>query len=156
MTKIDSPTLALLDEQFSAWQHGLPEDVQGLAVCIRDACENIILQKAYGLHNKKPDRPQPLNADALLPVASHSKTFTATAIHQLIQDGKIHPASGRPLSLDDKIITLLPELNVNWMQGITLCDALAHNTRMGFDHAEREMSPQAFREKNFATWSRIP
>lgn len=56
--------------------------------------------KAYGLSNL--DTREPLTTSHLFRIASHSKTFTATAIMQLVEAGK--------LRLDDSAGSWIPEL----------------------------------------------
>lgn len=60
----------------------------------------IQFSKAYGVSNC--DTREPLTASHLFRIASHSKTFTATAIMQLVEAGK--------LRLDDSAGSWIPEL----------------------------------------------
>src|SRR4051812_32108635 len=56
--------------------------------------------KAYGISNL--DTREPLTTSHLFRIASHSKTFTATALMQLVEAGK--------LRLDDTAGSWIPEL----------------------------------------------
>ncbi|HEV2066910.1 MAG TPA: serine hydrolase domain-containing protein, partial [Thermomicrobiales bacterium] len=58
------------------------------------------LSKAYGVSNL--DTGEPLTTSHLFRIASHSKTFTATAIMQLLEAGK--------LRLDDTAGSWIPQL----------------------------------------------
>ena len=60
----------------------------------------IQFSKAYGVSNL--DTREPLTTSHLFRIASHSKTFTATAIMQLVEAGE--------LRLDDTVGTWIPEL----------------------------------------------
>jgi D-alanyl-D-alanine carboxypeptidase len=70
-----------------------------------------------------------MEADMRFPLASITKSMTATAIMQLVEDGR--------LALDDPVDRWLPELRAV-AQAITIEHLLAHQS--GLDHAtEREM-----------------
>ena len=78
---------------------------------------DVALSTAHGLADV--ERGVPLTTDHLFRVASHSKTFTATAIMQLVEAGT--------LTLDDSVGKWLP-----WSQSpvsdVTLREMLAHST----------------------------
>jgi CubicO group peptidase (beta-lactamase class C family) len=61
---------------------------------------------------------QPLTDQHLFRVASHSKTFTAVAVLQLAEAGR--------LRLDDTVATHLPELAGTGLAGITVRELLSH------------------------------
>ncbi|CAM3602326.1 serine hydrolase domain-containing protein [Isoptericola cucumis] len=61
---------------------------------------------------------EPLRTDHLFRVASHSKTFTASAVARLVEDGT--------LRLDDPFATHLPELEEAAVGRVTVREALGH------------------------------
>jgi D-alanyl-D-alanine carboxypeptidase len=93
-------------------------DVAGLSVCVRDN-KGVIFNKAYGVHDKISGAP--LKKDAIFPVASQTKTFTAVALLKLVLNSKI--------SLEDKLVTHLPQFSHPLLDQVTLRDALSHQTR---------------------------
>jgi D-alanyl-D-alanine carboxypeptidase len=93
-------------------------DVAGLSVCIRGN-KGVMFNKAYGVHDKISSAP--LQKDAIFPVASQTKTFTAVALLQLVLDSKI--------SLEDKLVSHLPQFSHPLLDQVTLRDALSHQTR---------------------------
>ena len=62
----------------------------------------------------------PLSTEHLFRVASHSKTFTATAVFQLLEAGR--------LRLDDAASTWLPFLDGSSIAGVTVRQLLAHTS----------------------------
>ncbi|TDW14193.1 serine hydrolase domain-containing protein [Kribbella kalugense] len=60
----------------------------------------------------------PLRTDHLFRIASHSKTFTATSILQLVEQGKVR--------LDDPIDTHVPELAGSDLASVTVRELLGH------------------------------
>ena len=109
----------------SALQRGT--EVAGLSVCVRDN-KGVIFNKAYGVHEKISGAP--LKKDAIFPVASQTKTFTAVALLKLVLDSKI--------GLDDKLVSYLPQFSHPLLDQVTLRDALSHQTRFvpGFSGAK--------------------
>jgi len=93
-------------------------DVAGLSVCVRDN-KGVIFNKAYGVHDKISGAP--LQNDAIFPVASQTKTFTAVAVLKLVLDSKI--------SLEDKLVSHLPQFSHPLLDQVTLRGALSHQTR---------------------------
>ncbi|MEW6735954.1 MAG: serine hydrolase domain-containing protein [Acidobacteriota bacterium] len=77
----------------------------------------IVKQTAYGLANVELNVPTTI--DTVYQIASTTKTFTATAIMTLVEEGK--------LSLDDKLIKILPELPANWGE-VTVRHCLTHTS----------------------------
>jgi D-alanyl-D-alanine carboxypeptidase len=106
-------------------------DVGGLSVCIRDN-KGVIFNKAYGVHDKISGAP--LKKDAIFPVASQTKTFTAVALLKLVLDGK--------MGLEDKLVSYLPQFSHPLLDQVTLRDALSHQTRFvpGFSGDDDEAS----------------
>src|SRR2546429_9436057 len=107
---------ASIDCWLSALQRST--DVAGLSVCVRDN-KGVIFNKAYGVHDKISGAP--LKKDAIFPVASQTKTFTAVALLKLVLDSKI--------GLDDKLVSYLPQFSHPLLDQVTLRDALSHQTR---------------------------
>jgi D-alanyl-D-alanine carboxypeptidase len=93
-------------------------DVAGLSVCVRGN-KGVIFNKTYGVHDKISGAP--LRKDAIFPVASQTKTFTAVALLKLVLDGKV--------GLEDKLVSYLPQFSHPLLDQVTLRDALSHQTR---------------------------
>jgi D-alanyl-D-alanine carboxypeptidase len=74
-------------------------DIPGLVVAIRHA-NDLVLLNAYGFAQLEP--AVPMTTRHIFRIASHSKTFTATAIMQLVEAGK--------LRLDDRASAYVPWL----------------------------------------------
>lgn len=92
----------------------------GYQVCIRHGVA-VIFSKAYGFADK--NNQHNLTTKHLFRVASHSKTFTACATLQLVEQGT--------LSLDEKLIDWLPEFKKHKdrrFRDITLRDLLTHRS----------------------------
>ncbi|HEY1293113.1 MAG TPA: serine hydrolase domain-containing protein [Chloroflexota bacterium] len=86
-------------------------DVPGLVVAIRQADE-LVLCQGYGCARLDPRVP--MTPDHVFRVASHSKMFTATAIMQLVEQGK--------LRLDDRA-----DAYISWLTSeVTLRQLLNH------------------------------
>ena len=77
----------------------------------------VVKEKAYGLANVELNVPA--TTDTLYQIASATKTFTATAIMALVEEGKF--------SLDEKIIKLLPEVPAAWGE-VTVRHCLTHTS----------------------------
>lgn len=113
-----APRAAALDPdylaQWVATQAGLAR-VPGVqyAVLVDD---DVVASGAWGVADVTTG--EPLRADHLFRVASHSKTFTATAVARLVEDGA--------LRLDDPFATHLPELADAAAGRVTLREALGH------------------------------
>jgi CubicO group peptidase (beta-lactamase class C family) len=86
-------------------------DLPGLVVAIRHADE-LVLSQAYGCAQLDP--PVAMTPEHVFRVASHSKMFTATAIMQLVEQGK--------LRLDDRAAAYVSWLNSD----VTLRQLLNH------------------------------
>lgn len=93
-------------------------DIPGLVVAILYRGE-LILNQAFGYADIKSRTK--LTPEHLFRIASHSKTFTATALMQLQEAGK--------LSIDDRLAKYLPQLQSHrdkrWRQ-ITLRQVMSH------------------------------
>lgn len=93
----------------------------GFQVCIRKD-SHLIYNKAFGYQNNVTQAP--LSVDHYFRIASHSKTFTATAFLILSDHGKI--------SLNDPVLTYLPPA-LRQAQGLnfkemTILDLLSHRS----------------------------
>ncbi|WP_109509094.1 serine hydrolase domain-containing protein [Nocardioides speluncae] len=88
--------------------------------------DEVLLSSAYGVADLESDSP--LTPRHLFRVASHSKTFTATAVLQLVERGS--------LRLDDTVAQWLPFLRESPLAEATVQELLAHGagvTRDGRD-----------------------
>ncbi len=102
-------------DQWMAYQQDR-RDLPGLVVAIQ-AGDEIILSRGYGYANI--ERREPMTPRHLFRVASHSKTFTATAIMQLVEQQR--------LRLDDPLVLHIPWLGEKQgLAGLTVRQALNH------------------------------
>jgi CubicO group peptidase (beta-lactamase class C family) len=96
---------------FQAAYHGVP----GLQLAVGRRGE-IFVDLAWGKANLETG--EDLTSDHLFRVASHSKTFTAVLVMQLVERGE--------LRLDDTVGALVPELTGSSAAGITVRELLGH------------------------------
>lgn len=89
--------------------------VPGVQVCVRYAGE-VVLDDAFGLADVTTG--EALTTEHLFRIASHSKTFTGTAILQLVEAGR--------LRLDDTVAHWVPELAGSDLEAVTLRELLGH------------------------------
>jgi D-alanyl-D-alanine carboxypeptidase len=91
--------------------------VPGVQVAIRSGDE-LVLSAAVGVADAVAGTP--LTTEHLFPVASHSKTFTATAVLQLVEAGRMR--------LDDPIGDWVPELRAGGspLAAVTVRELLGH------------------------------
>jgi CubicO group peptidase (beta-lactamase class C family) len=87
---IDRQAAALRDgvgyaDQWLAYRREF-RDIPGLVIAVRHRGE-LLLSKAYGRANIEADAP--MTPRHIFRIASHSKTFTATAIMQLVEQGRL-------------------------------------------------------------------
>ncbi|MFC7623168.1 serine hydrolase domain-containing protein [Microlunatus sp. GCM10028923] len=87
----------------------------GVQAAVRVGAE-LITSQAYGFADEPAGTP--LRTDHLFRIASHSKTFTATAVLQLVGQGS--------LRLDDRIDAHVPELAGTGVGAVTLRELLGH------------------------------
>lgn len=87
----------------------------GVQVAVRVA-DRLICSAALGFADEPAG--EPLRTDHLFRIASHSKTFTATSIMQLVERSAFR--------LDDVITTWLPELVGSPIEGVTIRELLGH------------------------------
>lgn len=76
----------------------------------------VVLSTAYGVADLATGTP--LTTEHLFHVASHSKTFTATVVHQLVEAGR--------LRLDDPVVQWVPDLAGAPVAAVTVRALLAH------------------------------
>lgn len=89
--------------------------VPGVQVAVRSGDE-LVLSAAVGVADAATGTP--LTTDHLFPIASHSKTFTATAVLQLVEAGRMR--------LDDPIGRYVPELGTSGVAAVTVRELLGH------------------------------
>lgn len=87
----------------------------GVQVAIRSGDE-VVLDTAWGVADVTTG--EPLRTDHLFRIASHSKTFTATAVLQLVEQGR--------LRLDDTVAGYIPELAEHPIGTRTVRELLGH------------------------------
>ena len=97
-TASDSEVLAQID-LFSAWLEGQIE-IRGLPGVVVGVVSDDELVWAEGFGRADVDADRPMETDTRFRMASHSKLFTATAIMQLREQGKVR--------LDDPVTDYLP------------------------------------------------
>jgi len=90
--------------------------IPGLALAVIQNGK-VVKHKAYGLANV--ELSVPASVDTVYQIASNTKTFTGAAVMTLVEEGK--------LSLDDKIVKLLPELPAGWGE-VTVRHCLTHTS----------------------------
>jgi CubicO group peptidase (beta-lactamase class C family) len=105
-------------------------DLPGFSVAIYHK-DKVVFSQAYGLANV--ERSEPLTTQRLFGVASQSKMFTATAVLQLVEQGK--------LRLDDFACDCLPwlaEHRDKRLQKITVRELLSHSAGLIRDGLETD------------------
>jgi CubicO group peptidase (beta-lactamase class C family) len=108
-------------EHWLAVQHRV-HDLPGLQVAI-GAGDDLVLSRAYGVANVTTG--EPLTAEHVFRVASHSKTFTATAVLQLVESGA--------LRLDDRVDAWLDHVSGSPLGAATVRDLLGHGAGVSRD-----------------------
>lgn len=103
-------------------------DIPGVVVAIRHDDE-LLLAKGYGYADL--EREIPMTPRHVFRIASHSKTFTATAILQLAERGA--------LRLDDRLATYIPWLErQDALRRVTIRQALNHAAGLIRDGADAD------------------
>jgi CubicO group peptidase (beta-lactamase class C family) len=93
-------------------------EIPGVVAAIAHG-ETLLLSKGYGYANL--EREERVTPEHIFRIASHSKTFTATAVMQLVERGA--------LRLDDPLAAYIPWLmNVTALAEVTVRQALNHTT----------------------------
>ena len=87
----------------------------GVQVAIRIG-DQLVFSEAFGYADEPAG--EPLRTDHLFRIASHSKTFTATSVLQLVEQSK--------LRLDDRIDHWVPELADSRIGAVTVRELLGH------------------------------
>src|SRR6185503_4565328 len=95
----NDPDVLGAERLFSAWMDGqiLYRDLPGVVVGVVSD-QDLVWVKPFGYADVKAKKP--MSADTKFRMASHSKLFTATAIMQLREQGKVR--------LDDPVSKYLP------------------------------------------------
>ncbi len=93
----------VLAEQIDGYLATLPHDDAGLSVLVRHNDE-IVYYGARGMGNIPTQ--EPLSVYSLFRLASVSKTFTAVALMQLVEQGDV--------GLDDSVLEYFPEFDASW------------------------------------------
>lgn len=121
-------------DQWLAYQQER-RDLPGIAVAIRHDGETL-LAKGYGFANL--ERREPLTPAHIFRVASHSKTFTATAVMQLVEGGR--------LRLDDRLADYIPWFpqQGGGLAAVTIRQALNHTTGIVRDGAASDFWQLAY------------
>ena len=111
--EIGSATLATIDRwlQFRVWHSEVP----GAQVAIGLGGE-LIFSHSYGYADLY--RREPMRTDHLFRIASHSKTFTATRILQLVEQDR--------LQLEDRLGDRLPEFDGHEVGEVVIRELLEH------------------------------
>ncbi|WP_410792940.1 serine hydrolase domain-containing protein [Kribbella sp. C-35] len=99
----------------------------GVQAAIRVGDE-LVLSTALGHSDEVAGTP--LRTDHLFRIASHSKTFTATSILQLVEQGKVR--------LDDPIDTYVPELDGSALAPVTVRELLGHQAGVIRDGVDKD------------------
>jgi CubicO group peptidase (beta-lactamase class C family) len=112
---LNGATLATIDRwvAYRVWHSHVP----GAQVAIGLGNE-LVFSAAYGYADL--EQRTPMRTDHLFRVASHSKTFTATLILQLVEE--------RRLSLDDRVGNYVAELRDHELGDIVLRELLEHTS----------------------------
>ena len=98
-------------------------NIPGLALVIVKE-DKVLLAKGYGV--REIGKPDKVDEHTLFAIGSNTKSFTATAIGLLVQDGKI--------AWDDPVTKYIPNFRLydaNTIQLITIRDLLCHRSGLG-------------------------
>lgn len=114
---IETPVMASLQETLDTFlETNIPADGPGTAVLLLKDGE-LVYKQTRGMADNSINHP--INSDTGFRLASISKTFTALAVMQLVEQGL--------LRVDDSVLDFLPELPDTW-KNITLHHLLAHQS----------------------------
>ena len=94
-----------------------PEQEPGAAVLIMQG-NDIVFDKGYGIADINTKKP--IDGNTFFNIASVSKQFTATAILQLAEKGKI--------ALEDPVNKYYPEFKQDFWKGIKIKQRLSHSS----------------------------
>lgn len=114
-TTLDEHTLATIDRwlAYRLWYGRVPGSQVAIGVGGK-----LIFSRAYGYADL--EQRTPMRTDHLFRIASHSKTFTATRILQLVEDGR--------LGLDDRLGDHLREFAEDVIGEIVIRELLEHTS----------------------------
>ena len=117
MSDSTTATLRAAAPYLASWvdQQGAFRRAVGVQVAIRSG-DDVVLDHVWGLADATTG--EPLRADHLFRIASHSKSFTATAVMRLVEAGR--------LRLDDTLGALVPDLAGSALAGRTVRELLGH------------------------------
>lgn len=130
-SKTDKQLIADIDKLLSV---SFTEQSSGAAVLVGRKGQ-VIYEKGFGLADM--ELGVKMRPDMVFRIASMSKQFTAVAILQLMEQGK--------LSLQDEITQYLPDYNTEGKK-ITIEHLLTHTSGIGRDVAEPEFKPEMERQ----------
>ncbi len=108
---------SILERWTDAYVSGLPSGQHFRGNVLVEQNGHVALKKSYGLADESWNVPN--TADSRFEIASLTKQFTAVAILQLVEAGKI--------SLDDSISKYYPQAPAAW-NGITVEELLTHTS----------------------------
>jgi CubicO group peptidase (beta-lactamase class C family) len=91
--------------------------IPGFIVCVRSDA-GILFHEAFGKHDVTTE--DQLDKNAIYPMGSQSKVFTADLIHDVVEKDF--------LILDDKLTKFFPHLQHENLASVTVRDMLSHNT----------------------------
>lgn len=100
-------------------QYADTRQLSGVVLLAKD--NRVLYQKAIGMANREQQIPNDISTN--FNIASMGKTFTATMVMQLIQEGKI--------SLHSNLESLLPASGVQKADSITVYHLLTHSSGVG-------------------------
>lgn len=122
--------------RFEEYAHKTMEEqkIPGMSVAVAENGE-IVYAKGFGLRNRATG--EPVTPETIFGIASVSKSFTALAIMQLADAGK--------LRVDDPVVKHLPEFRirgVDWLEDIKIHHLMSHTTGLpplpGLGYAMRD------------------
>lgn len=119
MSTLDAGLEAALDSIFSEYIEKFRLTGLAVGIVLQD---EIVYASGFGVRNS--ETKEPVSAESLFHMASISKTFVATGIMQLVEQGKI--------DLDEPVITYLPyfKLDDERYSQITIQNILSHVSGM--------------------------
>jgi len=116
-TNLENEIESIVNKAMQAW------NIPGLAlVIVKD--DKVLLSKGYGI--RQIGKPDKVDEHTLFAIGSNTKSFTATAVGMLVQDGK--------LAWDDPVTKYLPTFKMydpHATELITIRDLLCHRCGLG-------------------------
>jgi D-alanyl-D-alanine carboxypeptidase len=121
LSAYEDPSLDTMVSEIEGFLEEL-NDYQELSLAISIAKDGIpVLERAYGFANRSFNVPNTI--DTKFNLASMNKMFTAVAIMQLVQDGR--------LGLEDSVGSHIPDFPNHEVRGVTVFQLLTHTAGMG-------------------------